>query len=137
MYKNRLLEKTLKEYLATFKAVLIVGPKFCGKTTLSKQFVKSSIYLNPLNKNDYKTMLQLNKNEFLSSPYPKLIDEWQLIPEVWDVIRHEVDHLSGRGFFILTGSSAANLDEASHSGAGRIGRLMLRPMSLYESKISF
>lgn len=136
MYKHRLLEKTLKEYLITFKAVALVGPKFCGKTTLSEQFAKSSIYLNPLNKDDYKTMLQLNKTEFLSSPYPKLIDEWQLIPETWDIIRHEVDHLIGRGFFILTGSSAANLENTAHSGAGRISRLTLRPMSLYETGTS-
>lgn len=136
MYKNRLLEKTLTEYLNTFKAVALVGPKYCGKTTLSERFSKSSIYLNPLNKNDYKTMLQLSKSEFLSSPYPKLIDEWQLIPEIWDVIRHEVDHKEGRGFFILTGSSAANLDQTAHSGAGRISRLTLRPMSLYESGVS-
>ncbi|MGD9887185.1 MAG: ATP-binding protein [Bacilli bacterium] len=136
MYKYRLLEKTLREYLNTFKAVALVGPKFCGKTTLSEQFAKSSIYLDSLNKNDYQTMLQLNKTEFLSSPYPKLIDEWQLIPETWDIIRHEVDHLDGRGFFILTGSSAANLENTIHSGAGRIGRLMLRPMSLYEAGIS-
>ncbi|MFH0766609.1 MAG: DUF4143 domain-containing protein [Bacillota bacterium] len=136
MYKHRLLEKTLTEYLSTFKAVALVGPKFCGKTTLSERFSKSSIYLNPLNKKDYMTMLQLNKSEFLSSPYPKLIDEWQLIPEIWDVIRHEVDHKEGRGFFILTGSSAANLEETAHSGAGRISRLTLRPMSLYESGAS-
>lgn len=136
MYKKRILEKTLHEYLDTFKAVALVGPKFCGKTTLSEQFSKSSIYLNPLNVNDYKTMLQLNKNEFLSTPYPKLIDEWQLIPEIWDVVRHEVDHLSGRGLFILTGSSAANFDETAHSGAGRISRLALRTMSLYESGVS-
>ena len=136
MYKNRILEKTLREYLQTFKAVALVGPKFCGKTTLSERFSKSNIYLSPLNINDYKTMLQLNKNEFLSAPYPKLIDEWQLIPEVWDVVRHEVDHLTGRGLFILTGSSAANFDETAHSGAGRIGRLALRTMSLYESGVS-
>jgi len=136
MYKYRLLEKSLKEYLDTFKVVAIVGPKFCGKTTLSERFANSSIFLTPLNKNDFKTMLQLNKNEFLSPPYPKLIDEWQLIPEIWDVIRHEVDHMDGRGFFVLTGSSAANLDETAHSGAGRISRLTLRPMSLYETGAS-
>lgn len=136
MYKNRILEKTLREYLQTFKAVALVGPKFCGKTTLSERFSKSNIYLSPLNFNDYKTMLKLNKNEFLSAPYPKLIDEWQLIPEVWDVVRHEVDHLPERGLFILTGSSAANFDETAHSGAGRIGRLSPRTMSLYESGVS-
>lgn len=136
MYKKRLLEKTLDQYLKTFKAISIVGPKFCGKTTLAEQFSKSAIYLDPLNKSDYKTMLQLNKKEFLSPPYPKLIDEWQLIPEVWDQIRHEVDHIEDRGLFLLTGSSAANLEKTEHSGAGRISRLMLRPMSLYESGVS-
>ncbi len=136
MYKKRLLEKTLNQYLKTFKAISIVGPKFCGKTTLAEQFSKSAIYLDPLNKSDYKTMLQLNKKEFLSPPYPKLIDEWQLIPEVWDQIRHEVDHIEDRGLFLLTGSSAANLEKTEHSGAGRIARLMLRPMSLYESGVS-
>lgn len=136
MYKTRLLEETVIEYLQTFKAIAIVGPKFCGKTTLSNHFAKSSIYLNPINIKDYKTMLQLSKDTFLSGPFPKLIDEWQLIPEVWDVVRHEVDLLQGRGFFILTGSSAANLDETAHSGAGRIGRLTLRPMSLYEIGLS-
>lgn len=136
MYKKRLLEKTLNQYSKTFKAISIVGPKFCGKTTLAEQFSKSAIYLDPLNKSDYKTMLQLNKKEFLSPPYPKLIDEWQLIPEIWDQIRHEVDHIEDRGLFLLTGSSAANLEKTEHSGAGRIARLMLRPMSLYESGVS-
>lgn len=136
MYKKRLLEKTLNQYSKTFKAISIVGPKFCGKTTLAEQFSKSAIYLDPLNKSDYKTMLQLNKKEFLSPPYPKLIDEWQLIPEIWDQIRHEVDHIEDRGLFLLTGSSAANLEKTERSGAGRVARLMLRPMSLYESGVS-
>ena len=132
MYIPRIIEKTMQEHLDTFKAIALVGPKFCGKTTLAEQFTKSSIILNPLNKNDYKTMLQLAQQDFLAGPYPKLIDEWQLIPEVWDIIRHHVDRAEGRGLFILTGSSAANFDHTSHSGAGRIIRVMLRPMSLSE-----
>jgi uncharacterized protein len=136
MYRPRIAEQTLKEYLNTFKAVAIIGPKFCGKTTLSERFADSSIFLTTLNNQDYKTMLQLNPDEFFSKPYPKLIDEWQLIPEVWDAIRHKVDHMEGRGHFILTGSSVANLDDTAHSGAGRIGRLILRPMSLYELGVS-
>lgn len=132
MYKPRVIEKTMQEYLNTFKVIALVGPKFCGKTTLAEQFTKSSIVLNPLNKNDYKTMLQLAQQDFLAGPYPKLIDEWQLIPEVWDVIRHYVDRAAGRGLFILTGSSAANFTDTAHSGAGRIVRVMLRPMSLSE-----
>ena len=130
MYKPRVIEKTMQEYLNTFKVIALVGPKFCGKTTLAEQFTKSSIFLNPLNKNDYKTMLQLAQQDFLAGPYPKLIDEWQLIPEVWDVIRHYVDRAAGRGLFILTGSSAANFTDTAHSGAGRIVRVMLRPMNM-------
>lgn len=122
----------MREYLDTFKAIALVGPKFCGKTTLAEQYTNSTIILNPLNKNDYKTMLQLAPQDFLAGPYPKLIDEWQLIPEIWDIVRHQVDRSEGRGLFILTGSSAANFDDTSHSGAGRIVRVMLRPMSLAE-----
>ena len=133
MYIHRIIEKTMKENLDTFKAIALVGPKFCGKTTLAEQYTKSSIILNPLNKNDYKTMLQLAPQDFLSGPYPKLVDEWQLIPEVWDIVRHHVDRVEGRGLFILTGSSAANFSDTSHSGAGRIVRVMLRPMSLSEA----
>jgi uncharacterized protein len=132
MYISRIIEKTLEEDLNTFKAIALVGPKYCGKTTLSEQYAKSSIFLNPLNKADYKTMLQLAPQDFLSGPYPKLVDEWQLIPEVWDIIRHQVDRLEGRGLFLLTGSSAANFEDTTHSGAGRIVRVMLRPMSLFE-----
>ena len=136
MYIPRIIEKTMKENLVTFKAIALVGPKFCGKTTLAEQYTNNTIILNPLNKNDYKTMLQLAPQDFLSGPYPKLIDEWQLIPEVWDIVRHYVDRVDGRGLFILTGSSAANFDNASHSGAGRIVRVMLRPMSLSEAGAS-
>jgi hypothetical protein len=132
MYISRIIENTIKENLETFKALVLVGPKFCGKTTLSERFAESFIYLTPLNRNDFKTMLQLNDQDFFSGPYPKLIDEWQLIPEIWDSIRHQVDHLEGRGLFILTGSSAANFEDTVHSGAGRIVRVALRPMSLFE-----
>jgi len=136
MYIPRIIEKTMQENLDTFKAIALVGPKFCGKTTLAEQYTNSSITLTPLNKFDYKTMLQLAPQDFLSGPYPKLIDEWQLIPEVWDIVRHHVDRVEGRGLFILTESSAANFGDTSHSGAGRIVRVMLRPMSLAEVSAS-
>lgn len=135
-YINRINEKLLNSYLKIFKAVLIVGPKFSGKTTLSKQYAKSSIFLTPLNINDYTTMLNLNPDIFFEGNKPKLIDEWQLIPEVFDLVRHQVDKEEGRGLYILTGSSAANFDFNRHSGAGRIGRMIVRPMSLYELGVS-
>ncbi|MDD4157403.1 MAG: DUF4143 domain-containing protein [Candidatus Cloacimonetes bacterium] len=131
-YIKRINESLLDMYLRTFKAVVIVGPKFSGKTTLAKQYAKSSIILTPLNMDDYKTMLQLNPDVFFAGGKPKLIDEWQLIPETWDLLRHQVDKEEGRGLYILTGSSAANFNENMHSGAGRIGRMIIRPMSLFE-----
>lgn len=135
-YIKRLSEKKLDFYLKTFKSVAIVGPKFSGKTTLAKQFAKSEISLTTLNIDENKTILQLNPSLFFLGEKPKLIDEWQLIPEVWDLVRHQVDIEPGRGIYILTGSSSANFDENRHSGAGRIGRMIIRPMSLYESMIS-
>lgn len=135
-YIARLSEKKLAFYLKTFKSVAIVGPKFSGKTTLAKQFSKSDIYLSPFNLEENKTILQLNPALFFSGEKPKLIDEWQLIPEVWDLVRHQVDKEFDRGLYIFTGSSAANFDKNRHSGAGRIGSMIVRPMSLYESGVS-
>jgi predicted AAA+ superfamily ATPase len=131
-YIKRINESLLEQYLSIFKGVLIVGPKFSGKTTLAKVYSKSEITLTPLNMEDYKTMLNLNPDVFFKGEKPKLIDEWQLIPEVWDLVRHQVDKEVGRGLYLLTGSSSANFDLNVHSGAGRIGRMLIRPMSLYE-----
>ncbi len=135
-YIKRLSEKKLELYLNTFKSVAIVGPKFSGKTTLAERFAKSEIYITRNNIDQNKTMLQLNPKLFFAGEKPKLIDEWQLIPDIWDLVRHQVDKEDGRGIYILTGSSAANFDEKIHSGAGRMGRMIVRPMSLFESKIS-
>lgn len=135
-YIKRISEEKLKFFLETFKSVAIVGPKFSGKTTLAKIFSKSEITLTTSNINENKNLLQLNPELFFSGVRPKLIDEWQLIPEVWDLVRHRVDNESGRGLYILTGSSTANFDKNRHSGAGRIGRMLVRPMSLYESQVS-
>lgn len=109
-----------------------MGPKYSGKTTLAKKYSNSSITLTLLNIDEYRTMLNLSAHIFFSGEKPKLFDEWQLIPEVWDLTRHQVDQEEGRGLYILTGSSAANFDINMHSGAGRIGRMIIRPMSLYE-----
>ncbi len=135
-YINRLSEKKLDLYLNAFKSVAIVGPKFSGKTTLAERFAKSEIYITSNNIDQNKTMLQLSPDFFFAGEKPRLIDEWQLIPEIWDLVRHQVDKEKGRGLYILTGSSAANFDENIHSGAGRIGRMIVRPMSLFESRVS-
>lgn len=136
MYRERIQEKTLKRYLGIFKAVSVVGPKYSGKTTLAERFAKSSLYVNARNLEENKTLFHLNPEVFFEGETPKLIDEWQLIPAIWDDVRSIVDTREGRGHFILTGSSAANYDDTTHSGAGRIGSLVLRPMSLYESAVS-
>lgn len=135
-YLKRLSEKKLNLYLSSFKSVAIVGPKFSGKTTLAQRFARSNICLTRFNINENKTILQFNPKLFFVGEKPKLIDEWQLIPEIWDLVRHQVDKEAGRGLYILTGSSAANFDENIHSGAGRIGRMIIRPMSLFEAKVS-
>lgn len=138
IYKKRIIDDLLKEKLETSGAILIQGPKWCGKTTTAEQFSKSRIYLDdPINEMQYIEMSKLNINYLLKGESPKLIDEWQLIPKLWDTIRFDVDHKDGFGHYILTGSSTPiSSEEIHHSGAGRFSWLLMRPMSLYESNDS-
>ena len=135
MYKPRVADKELKRILAGIGAVLIEGPKWCGKTTTAEQQAQTIIYMNePLNMEENLRMADINPKALLTGKYPILVDEWQLAPKLWDSIRFEVDHREGSGLFILTGSAVpAKTDEIHHSGAGRFAWLTMRPMSLYES----
>ncbi len=116
-------------------AVLIEGPKWCGKTTTAEQFAKSILYMDdPERKEQNITMSELNPKRLLRGESPRLVDEWQLAPKLWDAIRFEVDHRRELGQFILTGSAVpADTSEITHSGTGRFTWLTMRPMSLYES----
>ena len=134
-YRKRATDQLLADKLGAMGAVLIEGPKACGKTTTAEQMAKSILYMDdPLKKEQYIQMAQTNIRYLLEGPYPKLIDEWQEVPQFWDAIRFEVDHRDGDGLFMLTGSAVpVHSDEIHHSGTGRFGWLTMRPMSLWES----
>ena len=134
-YKNRVVDEILEKKLKCKGAVLIQGPKWCGKTTTAEQISKSILYMSkPAEKEQNLTMAEINPNLLLQGDVPRLIDEWQIAPKLWDAIRYEIDHRNAEGQFILTGSSVpAKMDDVTHSGTGRFAWLLMRPMSLYES----
>ena len=134
-YRKRIADDILKRKLEGKGAVLIEGPKWCGKTTTAEQFAASVLYMdNPEKKEQNIVMSELSPKRLLNGDTPRLIDEWQLAPKLWDAIRFEVDHRSKLGQFILTGSAVpADTTEITHSGTGRFTWLTMRPMSLYES----
>ena len=137
-YKKRIADTLLDRNLEGIGAVLIEGPKWCGKTTSAEQKAKSVIYMNdPKKSSMYMQLAKMSPQTLLEGETPKLIDEWQLAPSLWDTIRFEVDHRNGEGFFILTGSAVpAKTDEIWHTGTGRFARIKMRPMSLWESEDS-
>lgn len=137
-YKNRIVDEILLKKLKGKGAVLIEGPKWCGKTTTAEQISKSILYMaNPEEKEQNISLADLNPKLLLYGNTPRLIDEWQLAPKLWDAIRFEVDHRGKEGQFILTGSSVpANMNEVSHTGTGRFSWLTMRPMTLFESNES-
>lgn len=134
-YKKRIADDILKRKLEGKGAVLIEGPKWCGKTTTAEQLAASVLYMDdPEKKQQNITMSELNPKRLLVGETPRLIDEWQIAPKLWDTIRFEVDHRGELGQFILTGSAVpADTKEITHSGTGRFTWLTMRPMSLYES----
>ena len=134
-YRNRVVDSILQEKLEGKGAVLIEGPKWCGKTTTAEQIAKSVLYMDdPQSKEQNVNMAALNPKRLLSGETPRLIDEWQIAPKLWDAIRFEVDHRDDLGQFVLTGSAVPpDTKEITHSGTGRFSWLMMRPMSLYES----
>lgn len=134
-YKKRVADDILKRKLEGKGAVLIEGPKWCGKTTTAEEFSSSILYMDdPEKKEQNIAMSEFNPKRLLEGSTPRLIDEWQLAPKLWDAIRFEVDHRRELGQFILTGSAVpANSKDITHSGTGRFTWLTMRPMSLYES----
>ena len=134
-YRKRIADDILKRKLEGKGAVLIEGPKWCGKTTTAEQLAASILYMDaPEKKEQNITMSELNPKRLLKGETPRLIDEWQLAPKLWDAIRFEVDHRGELGQFVLTGSAVPpDTKEITHSGTGRFAWLTMRPMSLYES----
>ena len=133
----RVFDKTLKETLKYIGAVLIVGPKWCGKTTTAEMQAKSIIKMQNTDKSQgYLATAETKPSLLLAGENPRLIDEWQIAPVLWDAVRTEVDRRRKDGLFILTGSTSVDDSKIMHSGTGRIARLRMYPMSLYESKES-
>ena len=134
-YKKRIADNVLVKKLKGKGAVLIEGPKWCGKTTTAEQISNSILYMaKPEDKEQNITLAELNPSILLKGKTPRLIDEWQIAPKLWDAIRFEIDHRQKEGQFILTGSSVpADMSDVTHSGTGRFAWLMMRPMSLFES----
>lgn len=134
-YKKRIADRMLAARLRRKGAVLIEGPKWCGKTTTAEQQAASILYMaDPVRKQQNLQAAKLNVQQLLSGETPRLIDEWQIAPSLWDSVRFEVDHRDGYGHFILTGSSTPpSMDDVFHSGTGRFAKLKMRTMSLYES----
>lgn len=130
-YRPRLVDKRIKLYLSTFGALCIEGPKWCGKTMSALQVAGSSVMLegSPID----RQLAEMSPDTVLSGDYPRLIDEWQEVPSLWDAVRFKVDTFSEKGLFILTGSTGVSPDKVRHSGAGRIARLKMNTMSLFES----
>ncbi|MDE7384713.1 MAG: AAA family ATPase [Anaeroplasmataceae bacterium] len=135
-YYPRIADSILDLKLRAFGAVHIVGPKWCGKTTTAEQQAKSSLKLQKItNKEAIIKTAEITPDVLLEGNKPRLIDEWQDAPTLWDAVRSYCDDNQGRGHFILTGSTSKKV-ETSHTGTGRISRLKMYPMSLYESKES-
>lgn len=134
-YKQRIADQLLESKMAGKGAVLIVGPKWCGKTTTAKQQSRSILDLSKrLVLEQSRQMMDIDPESLLIGDTPRVIDEWQLIPSLWDVVRTTVDERNEFAQFILTGSAVLpEAEDTLHSGTGRIGRLKMRPMSLYES----
>ena len=131
------MDKTLKETLECIGAVLIVGPKWCGKTTTAEKQAKSVIKMQDPDKSQgYLVTAETMPSLLLKGENPRLIDEWQAAPVLWDAVRVEVDKRGEVGLFILTGSTSVDDSKIMHSGTGRIARLLMYPMSLFESKES-
>lgn len=133
-YKARIIDKKIDKYLSVFGAICIEGPKWCGKARTSSYHSNSEIYIgDPSGNFQNRQLAQMSPSLVLEGETPRLIDEWQEVPPLWDAVRYKVDQIPKKGQFILTGSATPNHKGILHSGAGRIARIRMRTMSLYES----
>lgn len=133
-YRARIMDGQIQRYLATFGAVCVEGPKWCGKTWISSHHANSEFLIaDPSNNFQNKKLAETSPAVILEGATPRLIDEWQEVDCIWDAVRYAVDQRGEKGQFILTGSSTPKRENRVHSGVGRIGRLRMRTMSLYES----
>lgn len=137
-YRPRIADNILRNKLSGMGAVLIEGPKWCGKTTTAEQQARSVIFMDdPASRDANLQAAEIDPSIILNGSTPRLIDEWQIAPRIWDAVRFAVDHRDEDGQFILTGSAVPPINEEDkkrmHTGTGRINRIKMRPMSLWES----
>lgn len=133
-YRPRIIDSAVEQYLRAFGAVCIEGPKWCGKTWTAQHHSKSSFFVgDPAGNFQNRQLAQIDPSLVLQGSQPRLIDEWQEVPSLWDAVRFTVDQSPGKGQFILTGSATPSQKGIMHSGTGRIARLRMMPMSLFES----
>lgn len=134
-YRPRIIDSELAERLRSIGAIVLEGAKWCGKSTTAEHHSKSAVFMDdPRRRAQYMMFAEDNPDLILNGKTPRLIDEWQLAPVIWDAIRYTIDHREGMGQFILTGSAKpAHREKISHSGTGRFAWLRMRPMSLFES----
>ncbi len=136
-YRPRIIDSILEKYLSSFGAVYIEGAKYIGKTWTAKYHSASAFFIaDPEGNYRNRQYAEIDPSIVLPGSSPRLIDEWQDVPAIWDAVRFEVDKSNDSGRFILTGSATPNWKSISHSGAGRIATLRMRPMSLYEMGLS-
>ena len=134
-YKPRIIDEAISHRLKNKGAILVEGAKWCGKTTTCEQHAASILYMsNPDRVKQNLQLADISPSSLLQGETPRLIDEWQMAPKLWDAVRFEVDHRDGFGLFLLTGSAVpAEMDQIHHTGTGRFAWIKMRPMSLYES----
>ena len=136
-YLPRIVDKEIDELMEIMGAILIEGCKWCGKSTTGLYHAKSVIeFQNPDRKQEYDNIRNTKPSLFLNGEKPRMFDEWQMYPALWDSVRTDVDHTGLKGQYILTGSAKPSEGETMHTGTGRISRVLMRPMSLFESKES-
>ena len=129
-YKDRIIDRSIEDHLLAFGAVCLEGPKWCGKTWSSRKHSNSQILIgDPAGNFQNRKLAQMDPSLVLPGEAPRLIDEWQEVPGIWDAVRYEVDGRGSKGQFILTGSSTPQRKGIMHSGAGRIAPLRMRTMS--------
>lgn len=134
LYRKRIVDAKVETYLSNFGAICVEGPKWCGKTWTASFHSKSEVLIgDPNNSFQNRHLAEISPSLILEGDTPRLIDEWQEVPSIWDAVRYEIDGRGKKSQFILTGSSTPNRKGVLHSGAGRIGKLRMRTMSLYES----
>lgn len=134
-YRPRIVDSELAKRLKSIGAIVLEGAKWCGKSTTAEHHSRSAVFMDdPRNRAQYAMLVETDPELILAGETPRLIDEWQLSPAIWDAIRYTVDHREGMGQFILTGSAKpADREMIKHSGTGRFAWLRMRPMSLFES----